>query len=258
MSNTPRLLNTTVSGSGPTVVLLHGFLSSSQYWEPVAELSEQTNTVVRIDLLGFGKSPKPRTSRYDYDAHLASIEATLEHMNITKPFVLVGHSMGSLLALRYATLHESSVSKLILVNMPVMNGKKEVTQEILKTSFMYNIGLRPLTHRLVWGVFKALHRMRALPPTLRKKLRDNAYFFQHNAESRMRSFQRIIAAARADVDLAAVNVRTHIISGLEDRKVYLDNLAQNVRNNANIAMETIDTGHHIPCRRPDAIVRHFG
>ena len=254
----PPLLNYTMRGNGPVVVLLHGFLSSSEYWEPVAELSETNHTVITIDLLGFGKSPKPRRSRYDYDAHLASIETTLNHIGLRDPFTLVGHSMGSLLALRYATLHEQKVKKLLLVNMPVMLGRKEVKNEILRSSFLYNVGLSSLTHRFVWAIFKTLHRLRALPPTMRQKLRDNAYFFQHSAESRIRSFQRVIAAARADADLAVVNVRTQVISGLEDRKVYLDNLAQNVRINANVALETIDTGHHIPCRRPDVVVRHLG
>lgn len=251
------ILHHSVRGSGPTVVLLHGFLSSSEYWKPVAELSEKNHTVVTIDLLGFGKSPKPRRSRYDYEAHLASIEATLEHLDIKRPFTLVGHSMGSLLALRYATLNEQNVRKLLLINMPVMLGKKEVKSEILRTSFLHKVGLSSWTHRLVWAGFKTLHRLRALPPALRMKLRDNAYFFQHNAESRIRSFQRVIAAARADADLAMVNVRTQVISGLADRKVYLDNLARTAGINPNVALETIATGHHIPCRYPNAVVRHF-
>lgn len=253
----PQILHHTVRGSGPTVVLLHGFLSSGEYWEPVAELSKGKHTVVTIDLLGFGKSPKPRRSRYDYEAHLASFEATLAHLRIKEPFTLVGHSMGSLLALRYATLHEDKVKKLLLVNMPVMMGKKEVKSEILRTSFLYNVGLRPSTHRVTWAVFKLLHKLRALPPLMRQKLMDNAYFLQHRAESRMRSFQRVIAAARADADLAVVNVRTQVISGLSDRKVYLDNLARSAGINPMVALETVDTGHHIPCMRPDMVVKHL-
>lgn len=253
----PHILHYTVRGSGPTVVLLHGFLSSGEYWEPVAELSIGKHTVVTIDLLGFGKSPKPRRSRYDYEAHLASIEATLEHLSIKEPFTLVGHSMGSLLALRYATLHEHRVKKLLLVNMPVMMGKKEVKSEILKTSFLYNIGLRSWTHRVTWAVFRTLHKLRALPPTMRQRLRENAYFLQHNAESRIRSFQRVIAAARADADLATVNVMTYVVSGLNDRAVYLENLARTASMNPHVALETVDTGHHIPCVWPERVTRHF-
>lgn len=244
------ILHARVSGSGPVVVLLHGFLSSSEYWKQVADISEADHTVVAIDLLGFGQSPKPRKSRYDYDAHIASIEATLEHLGITQPFTLVGHSMGSLIALRYARLYERSVGRLVLVNMPVMLGRRQVYEEIGNTSFAYKYGLRPYTHRIAWALFKTLFRLRLLSRTTVRRLKQNAYFFQHSPLSRIRSYQRVIADARADIDLNLVRVETLIIAGIEDRSVYLENLRHNISLSPTVALETVQAGHHIPCAMP--------
>ena len=245
-----NILNARISGNGPVIVLLHGFLSSSEYWKQVADISEKDHTVIALDLLGFGKSPKPRKSRYDYDAHIASVDATLKHLGITEPFTLVGHSMGSLIALRYARLYEKQVSKLILVNMPVMLGRRQVREEIHETSFAYKYGLQPYTHRLVWALFKTMFRLRLLSRSTVAKLKANAYFFQHSPLSRIRSFQRVISDARADIDLNLIRVQTLVLSGLEDRKVYLDNLRENISLSPTVALESVASGHHIPCAMP--------
>lgn len=251
----PPLLNFTVRGHGPVVVLLHGFLSSSEYWKNLSEISASDHTIVALDLLGFGKSPKPRKSRYDYEAHIASIDATLKQLGITEPFTLVGHSMGSLIALRYARLHEEAVDKLVLVNMPVMLGKREVRAEISGTSFAYKYGLQPYTHRIAWSIFKTLFRLRLLSRSTVRRLKQNSYFFQHSPLSRIRSFQRVIADARTDIDLNLIRVQTLVLSGLEDRKVYLENLRDNISLSPTVSLETVPTGHHIPCVMPAILAR---
>lgn len=253
----PVLLHARVRGNGPVVVLLHGFLSSSEYWKAVADISESDHTIVALDLLGFGKSPKPRRSKYDYDAHVASIHMTLKQFNITRPFTLVGHSMGSLIALRYARLHEQSVSKLILVNMPVMLGRRQVREEISGTSFAYKYGLQPYTHRITWALFKTLFRLRLLSHDTVHRLKQNAYFFQHSPLSRFRSFHRVIAEARADIDLNLIRVRTIVLSGLDDRSVYLENLQSNISLSPTVELETVSSGHHIPRSMPALLAQKF-
>jgi pimeloyl-ACP methyl ester carboxylesterase len=251
--NTPPLLHSTMRGQGPVVVLLHGFLSSSEYWKQLASISEADHTVVTLDLLGFGMSPKPRKSRYDYDAHIASIQATLTHLGVSGPFKLVGHSMGSLIALRYARMHEERVEQLVLVNMPVMLGKHQVREEIHATSFAHKYGLTPYTHRLIWGTFKMLFRLRLLSRSTVRRLKQNTYFFQHSPLSRIRSFQKIIAEARADIDLNRIRVQTLVLAGIDDRKVYLQNLLHNISLSPTVAIETVPTGHHIPCAMPELL-----
>ncbi len=113
-----KILHFTDTGTGPLVVLLHGYMASSEYWREVTQYIGKHRRVIAIDLLGFGKSPKPLRSRYDYDSQLTSINATLDSLAVTEPFTLVGHSMGSLVSLRYTKTYAHRVKKLVLTNMP--------------------------------------------------------------------------------------------------------------------------------------------
>ncbi len=243
----PRILHAEITGSGPTVVLLHGYLATSQYWSKLRDQLVATHTVVTIDLLGFGQSPKPITSSYDYAAQLASIRATLEASGIHQPFILMGHSMGALLALRFARLYPVRVKELFLTNMPVMLTKKEAKREIYSTNLAYRIGLTAVGTRTIWPLFRMVSRTKIIKRLAVKDQLSNrhTFMFQNTAVSRIRSFRNIIVAAQTEADLRAVTIKTHIISGLHDRKIYLTNL-MNMSLNKNISVEYLDGAHHLP------------
>jgi pimeloyl-ACP methyl ester carboxylesterase len=84
-----RVLNCEKSGQGP-VVLFHDYLSFLRYWDELRSVLERDHTVIAVDLLGFGNSPKPRDSQYDYDEHLEWIEHTLEACDLRGPWYLRG------------------------------------------------------------------------------------------------------------------------------------------------------------------------
>ncbi len=247
-------LHTDVRGSGKTVVLLHGFLSSSRYWSKVTELLEQDYKVIAIDLLGFGDSPKPRRSKYDYEAHIDAINKTLKDQNVTEPFTLIGHSMGALIALRYSIVHEDRVRQLILANMPIMLGKRELRKEIFGSSKLHRFGLEFGLHHVTWAVFRSLYKLRWLPSRIRLNLKENEYFFRHNASSRIRSFYNVIGSTQVAEDLMRLKVPAQMLSGIEDRAIYLKNLRERITLSPMIQHAVYSTGHHIPCKMPERIV----
>lgn len=252
------LLHAESYGSGPTVVLLHGFLSSSKYWRKVSELVSQNYRVVTIDLLGFGESPKPQRSKYDYDAHISSLNKTLYAHNVREPFILVGHSMGALLALRYANIYNKRVKKLVLTNMPVMLGKREVKFELFRSNVLYRLGLSPFTHQFMWQGLKVLYKFKWLPAEAIERLTMNIeYVFMHNSRSRLRSFRRVIMNAQTGADLAKVRVKTVVLSGLDDKKVYVDNLLHKVQLSPSVILQNFKTGHHIPLVMPELLVEEI-
>jgi 3-oxoadipate enol-lactonase len=100
-----------MAGSGPEIVLLHGFSFDMRCWEPqFAALADQYR-VVRYDLRGFGKSSLP-DGQYD---HRADLSALLDHLEIERP-VLLGLSLGANIALRFAVLHPERVAALVLAS----------------------------------------------------------------------------------------------------------------------------------------------
>lgn len=104
----------------PVVVFLHGIAATSRTWEPLEhKLDYEKYRVIALDLLGFGDSPIPQDCDYDTTTHVAYVHRTLKKLHIKKPFTLVGHSMGALIAVHYTTLHPNAVSRLFLVSMPL-------------------------------------------------------------------------------------------------------------------------------------------
>ena len=106
-------------GSGPAVVLLHGIASSSVTFDNVVPLLGSTRRVIALDLLGFGKSPTPATATYSLEEHVAAVSRTLKSLRISGPLTLVGHSLGALIATRYAAENNARVRHLIVIAPPV-------------------------------------------------------------------------------------------------------------------------------------------
>jgi pimeloyl-ACP methyl ester carboxylesterase len=89
-------------GTGPIVVLIHGVASSSVTFQNVLPLIEGEHRCIAIDLLGFGESPIPEGAEYTLAEHVAAISRTVDSLKLRAAFTLVGHSMGALIAARYA------------------------------------------------------------------------------------------------------------------------------------------------------------
>jgi pimeloyl-ACP methyl ester carboxylesterase len=121
----PRLHVASDVGAGPVVVLLHGIASSSVTFEYVVPLLTPRHRAVSIDLLGFGGSPAPADAQYTLEEHVAALRRTLRSLGLRR-FVLVGHSMGALIAARYAATYRRSVSRLVLVSPPVYLAPTEI------------------------------------------------------------------------------------------------------------------------------------
>jgi pimeloyl-ACP methyl ester carboxylesterase len=106
----------------PVVVLLHG-----EDWSHLIPLLTPHYRCITIDLLGFAKSPKPTWSDYTMEDHVRAIHHTLSGMGLRKELILVGHSLGSLLATRYARRHPRHIKRLLLLSPPVYPPLESIT-----------------------------------------------------------------------------------------------------------------------------------
>ena len=114
------------SGDGPLVVLIHGIASSSVTFSELVPLIHERHRCVSIDLLGFGQSVAPDTATFTIEEHVEAVRATIASLRFRGSFVLVGHSMGSLIAARYAARYPRKVSKLVLVSPPIYVAPSEI------------------------------------------------------------------------------------------------------------------------------------
>lgn len=106
----------TSAPNGRVVVLLHGKNFSGAYWSNTIEaLAAEGYRVVVPDQIGFGKSSKPAHFQYTFQA-LATHTATLLDALGVDGASIVGHSMGGMLATRFALMFPDRTERLVLVN----------------------------------------------------------------------------------------------------------------------------------------------
>ncbi|WP_297333854.1 alpha/beta hydrolase [Flavobacterium sp.] len=102
--------------NGKTIMLLHGKNFNGAYWEQTArDLSNDGYRVVIPDQIGFGKSAKPVNIQYTFQLLAQNSKAVLDKIGVSKTSVL-GHSMGGMLATRFALMYPEVTEKLILAN----------------------------------------------------------------------------------------------------------------------------------------------
>ena len=108
-----RDVKPTAAANGHTVLLLHGKNFSGYYWERVIHLlASRGFRVVAPDQIGFGLSSRPDI-HYSFHQLAATTKALLDHLGIAR-VVVVGHSMGGMLATRFTLMYPGTVEKLVL------------------------------------------------------------------------------------------------------------------------------------------------
>jgi len=103
-----------VQPNGHAVLLLHGKNFCGDYWGSTARLlAGKGYRVIIVDQIGFGKSGKPDQLQYSFQLLAQNTKAVLDSAGIDKIIVL-GHSMGGMVATRFTLMYPEKVEKLIL------------------------------------------------------------------------------------------------------------------------------------------------
>lgn len=101
--------------NGETVLLFHGKNFNGYYWKDVAQfLTNNGYAVVIPDQVGWGRSDKPNI-HYSFHLLASNSKTLLDSLGIQKVH-LIGHSMGGMLATRFALMYPNSAGKLIYEN----------------------------------------------------------------------------------------------------------------------------------------------
>ena len=106
-----------IDGSGPAVVLIHGFGDTGDMWEPLARELSKDHTVVVPDLRGMGLSSIPEGG-YEKWNQAADIRAVLDHLKIGNADI-IGHDIGTMVAYAYAARYPEKTDKLVVMDAPV-------------------------------------------------------------------------------------------------------------------------------------------
>lgn len=121
MSNpipTEKPVNYVQQGTGAPVILIHGLAASLFDWNDlIPALAGAGYAAYALDLLGHGQSHKPEhLGEYTIENVFAHFSAWLDSLQLDKPLILVGHSLGGYIAIQYALCHPERVHALVLAD----------------------------------------------------------------------------------------------------------------------------------------------
>ena len=141
-------LHVRVGGSGPAVVLLHGYGETGDMWVPLAKDLLRDHTVVVPDLRGMGLSAIP-AGGYDKKTQARDIAGVLDALKIDRS-ALVTHDIGNMVGYAFAASYRNRVTRFVLIDAPLPGvGPWE---EILKNPLLWHFRFGgPDMERLVRG-----------------------------------------------------------------------------------------------------------
>lgn len=226
-----------------TVVCLHGIAANSDTWKSTfrtlsaSPLLKDTR-LISLDLLGFGKSLKSDWLEYNYNDYLSAISNSIKSYHIKTPIILIGHSMGSLIAAEFARKNPKIVRQLILVSPPVL-----MPEEVAKLPDKFYLKTYSSLHKITdKTVIKALAGFIQKVTSFRKdQLRSTAFTC---------SMDKIILNPYNYKTYTHLKVPTCIIHGRIDPLVRGANLTKAAKDNSNyVKMINVSAAHDISANK---------
>ncbi len=137
-----------VGGSGPAVVMLHGFADTGDMWAPLAAELAKDHTVIVPDLRGMGLSSHPEGG-YDKKTQAGDVASVLDHLDIRKAD-LVTHDIGNMVGYAFAALYPERVTRWVAMDAPLPG--IGAWDEIVRSPQLWHFNFRgPDVERLVEG-----------------------------------------------------------------------------------------------------------
>lgn len=198
-------------GEGPVVILVHGIASSSVTFQELVPRLADTHRVIALDILGFGESPSPETATYTIAEHAAALAATIRSLRLQAPFVLVGHSLGSLISARYTAENPQSVAKLVLVSPPVYLDPKSFGAARDRTAMGIYLRVYEYLRANKQFTMRAAKGLDRISP-----IRNLLQVSEENWNAFTLSLQNAIESQTTVADIARVRVPVDIVYGTLD------------------------------------------
>jgi len=221
-----------------TFILIHGIGNSAKAWNTLIPLLPKNVRVIGIDLLGFGKSPRPSWGKYDAKSQARSVSATLLKLGIVQPPIIVGHSLGALVAVEVAKRYKFRIKKLILCSPPFYRQTEEKRRLLQRDEILKDLYRRAK---------KYPQTLESLSPLIVKlKLANSAFDINAgNVGAYFAALESSIVNQTSMIDAEKLKLPITILYGSLDPVVIGSNIRILAKRNSNIVAKKITTGHEV-------------
>ena len=253
---------------GPLVLCLHGILEQGAAWSEVAiRLAQKGYRVIAPDLRGHGRSDRVgKGGSYNLIDFLGDIDAIVENL-AGKAFILVGHSLGSVLGAVFATIRPQRIRNIVLVEtiLPTLNEDEDPTTTLAN---QLNTMAAPPEHPVFPDVKTAAERLRKATPAISLSLAMLlAERITEPCEGGVRWRWEPLLRTRAGISLNGIG-RSRYLKLLEKIKVpitlvygdksnfnRIEDLNKQQEAMPNATKVVVSGGHNLPLEAPSALAK---
>ncbi|MFZ6720454.1 alpha/beta fold hydrolase [Undibacterium sp. Ji49W] len=258
---TPEVtIHVRVGGSGPAVVLLHGFGDTGDMWTPLAIALAKDHKVIVPDLRGLGLSSRPETG-YEKKNQAGDLRAVLDKLGVGQA-VIIGHDIGTMVAYAYAARYPDQTTKLVVMDAPVPGIPPWEQIVRLPALWHFDFGGKDAL-RLVQGreriyLDRFWNEFAGNPAKVDESTRAH-YTKLYAAPGAMKAAFNQFLSIRKDVDDNAESMKTKLnmpVLAIGGEKSFGANEAAVMRNAATNVTEKVipNAGHWLMEEAPDATI----
>ncbi len=221
-----------------TFVFIHGIGNTLHSWDDVVALMPKDVRIIGVDLLGFGGSPKPDWAIYNAKTQARSLGITLLGLRMAHQPILVGHSLGALVAVEVAKRYTLLPKRLVLCSppfySPTAEGKRIPTGDDMLRE-LYRVAK------------KHPEQLEALSPLAVKLGLANKTLniTQDNVGSYLGALEASIINQTALADVATLKIPIDIFYGTFDPVVIKKHITTLAKTKENVTAKRLIAGHEV-------------
>jgi len=232
-------------GKGPVLIFIHGLLSSSTFWIRQVEFFRRNYTCITVDLRGYGLST--RQGEISLNQFAKDIRAIMNKEKVVQA-VLIGHSMGGVVAQVFAVNYPLRVKALVLSNTlrripntskvemeinKIIINKKEFDEESWR-SYLESVGAIIMKSPFIWR---------------NRKLVSDLMQIEHDLNAGAKWLDSVRALLREEVKTEKIRHQSLVIASLLDPLLPLTMEVYNRLKNKELFV-IANSGHQSPVERP--------
>ncbi len=223
-----------------TLLMLHGIGNNGHSWDSVIHTLPQDVRIITIDLLGFGRSPRPHWIEYSAHEQARSILQTYLSLGIPGRVIIVGHSLGALIGVEIAKRYPLLVKSLVLVSPPFYRPEDPTTKQLL---------IRP--DAMLRKIYRSVDQkpdefVQLAAIAMKYKLVNNVFnVTSENVGSYMATLQTAIVNQTSMDDAEKLSLPITIVHGRLDPLVVTKNLRYLAKTMSNVTLRRAISSHEL-------------